>query len=1000
MTPIWNNALQVMNEAVRWVRPGRGVAEGVAAAITELQGDDRLSEVIVVVAPGSTAATLRRLLPRVSGGVAGIRFLTPIDLAVELVDSSISTQRAVTTQLQLAAITSVLSSADCPAVLRGVRDHPATIDALVDMAMALRAAHTAPGAVRSLAGDPSSVRAALVDVVTRARRRLIDLGVRDESATLAALDAVDDGVIAELRLVVVVTDTFHPAQVPFLARLVGRPSSRLVSVVPAPGDAALAGQLGALGCAPPPPTPAVSEPSVVSCPDPDEEVRQVVRQCAQLIDAGVPADAIAVVCAAATYRRPVRDELQRAGVAWSGGAVERLRGSIAGQVLRHVVDGIIDGWDRPNVFRLLSVAPLYTIGEFGAPRRIGQWTALSRQLGLVTDDDWGRARPALDDLNVARRRRWPSGDVDAAPTAKEIADHEALERLLSLVERLRNQSRSVRRATTWGAATKTMLAILGDHIGVSTWRERAWADGPAWQRNAADHVERIVARLAELDHDGVAVPFTPATMRQVTATLLDTPVRRRGDAAGAVSIADIGAAVCIDASHVFVVGLNEGVLPAATVDDLLLGRDLPEPAGAVIEGPRSMASRAERAWDALLHTDAAVTATFARTDLRRGGDLHPSPLLAGLAVEHHESHADGLLGGHLLTVSEQLARLGDDGLSQSWRLFQRATALRARLDPRPTAFDGIVGRHPALTPPSGEWAITALENQARCGQEYFGRNVLKISEETDAATIISIEPAERGSLVHAVFERLTVEWLSLDPGQRPAWLVGEHLADSHRRAIEILDDLAGSIGVHHRLGHGSAWSAERANLVRSIAAAIDDEAGEGVQPVASEHTFAGVPVAGSRFTGKIDRIDLLSEGSLRVTDFKTSKPKALTKANALDDGRRLQLPMYARAADHERASLLGVPSDPAAPAATARYLHIRDAKATPRLLPLDAALVAEFEGHVARLLGDITEGRFVPRPHPSNGFCLMCCVDALGVDELAERARLFELGADEPAEGE
>ncbi|MGZ4702999.1 MAG: hypothetical protein ACXV98_17465, partial [Ilumatobacteraceae bacterium] len=122
--------------AVRWVRPGRDVAVGTTAAIAELQGDDPLSEVMVVVPPGATAATLRRLLPQVSGGVAGIRFLTPIDLAVELVDSSVSTMRAVTTQLQLAAITSVLSSDDCPIVLREVRDHPATIEALVDMAVA------------------------------------------------------------------------------------------------------------------------------------------------------------------------------------------------------------------------------------------------------------------------------------------------------------------------------------------------------------------------------------------------------------------------------------------------------------------------------------------------------------------------------------------------------------------------------------------------------------------------------------------------------------------------------------------------------------------------------------------------------------------------------------------------------------------------------------------------------------------------------------------------
>ena len=972
--------------AVRWVQPGRDVAVGTAAAIAELQGDDRLGEVMVVVPPGATAATLRRLLPQVSGGVAGIRFLTPIDLAVELVDSSVSTMRSVTTQLQLAAITSVLSSDDCPAALRGVRDHPATIEALVDMAVALRAAHIAPVALRALAGDPASVRGALVDVVVRARQRLVEVGVRDESATLAALDGVDDSALAGLRVVLVITDTFHPAHVPFLGRLSAQGSCRVVAVVPAPNDVTLTDQLRAFGCGTMPDPPDVPDPQVISCPDPDEEVRHVVRQCAGLIDDGVPADDIAIVCAAPQYRRPVRDELQRAGIAWSGGAVERLRGSVAGQVLRHVLDGVVDGWDRPNVFRLLSVAPLYPVSDLGAPRRVGQWTSLCRKLGLVTADDWGRAGEALTDSNLVRRRRW-ADDVDAPPTSRERADSEALDRLLSLVERLRAQSRRLFRATTWGAASKSLGVILADHIGASTWRERAWADGPAWQRNAADHVERIVAGLAELDHDGVAVPFTPATMRQIVGTLLDAPVRRRGDAAGAASIVDIGAGVCVGATHIFVVGLNEGVLPMATVDDLLLGRDLPDAAAVVVEGPRALASRAERAWHAILGTGAAVTATLARTDLRRGGEMYASPLLAGMSMQHHESHAAGLLDGHPLTASERLAR-ADGSLAQSPRLARRANALRARLDPKPTEFDGMVGPHPALAPDGKEWSITALERQAGCGLGYFGQFVLHVSEETDAASIVSIEPAERGVLVHAVLERLAGEWLRLDKHQRPPWLQGEHLAAMRQRAIEILDELAAYIGIQHRLGHASAWGAERAHIVRSIDATIDAEAVEGSQPVACEHSFSGVMVAGTSFRGKIDRIDLMPDGGLRVTDFKTGPLSSLT--DVLDGGGRLQLPMYARAADHDRPSLVG-PDPTDAPPATARYLLVREAQATSRPVPLDAALIAEFEAYVARWLAEIANGHFVAKPHSLGDHCLICCVDSLGIEDLAERARLFEV---------
>ncbi|HSB85141.1 MAG TPA: PD-(D/E)XK nuclease family protein, partial [Ilumatobacteraceae bacterium] len=837
-----------------------------------------------------------------------------------------------------------------------------------------------------------SVRAALLEVVTRARQRLVALQVRDESATLAALAHVDDAVLAELRLVLVVTDTFHPAQLPFVARLARQPLCRVVTIIPADADLALAEQLGALGAGTIPPAVSVAPPRVVSCPDPDEEVRHAVRHCTELIDSGVPADEITVVCAARQYRRPVRDELQRAGVAWSGGAVEQLRGAIAGQALRHVLDGVVGEWDRPAVFRLLAVAPVYPLGEYGAPRRIGQWTSLCRRLGLVTVDDWERAPLALVEANASRRRRWPGDDPDGAPTRREVAESEGLERLLSLVSRLEGQSRRVRRATTWTAASRELATILGDHIGAPSWRERAWADGPAWQRNAADHVERLVAGLAELDHDGVAVPYAPATMRQIVSTLLETPVRRRGDAAGAVSIVDISGAVCLDAAHVFVVGVNEGVLPAAVGDDLLLGRDLPPDATEVVEGPRSVASRAERAWHSLLQSDAAVTAFWARADLRRGGAMHASPLLGGLPSEHHESHEAGLRSGHPLSVSEQFARAADPA-SASSRIARRANALRARLEPKPNEFDGMVGAHAALAAPGKQWSITAVEAQARCGLGYFGQHVLHLSEEVDAATIIAIEPKERGVLVHSVFEQLAAEWLAVEKPLRQPWLQGEHLSAMHQRAAEVLDELAAGFGVQHRLGHPSAWSAERAHLLRSIAAVLDAEAAEHCSPVACEHSFSGVPVGGALFRGNIDRIDLMPDGGLRVTDYKTGANIGPTR-NVLDSGRSLQLPLYARAADHDGQLLTG--QDRAdAPPATARYLQVRDAKATSRPVNLDPALIVEFEAYVERWLSEIAAGYFVPRPHPSNGRCLMCCVDSLGIEELGERARLFEPAATE-----
>jgi hypothetical protein len=81
-------------------------------------------------------------------------------------------------------------------------------------------------------------------------------------------------------------------------------------------------------------------------------------------------------------------------------------------------------------------------------------------------------------------------------------------------------------------------------------------------------------------------------------------------------------------------------------------------------------------------------------------------------------------------------------------------------------------------------------------------------------------------------------------------------------------------------------------------------------------------------------------------------------------------------------------------------VHVRDAKAETKEIVLDAQLVSEFEACVARWLAEIGAGQFVPRPHEVNGHCMMCCVDALGVEELAERARLFAPDSDQPVDEE
>ncbi len=184
------------------------------------------------------------------------------------------------------------------------------------------------------------------------------------------------------------------------------------------------------------------------------------------------------------------------------------------------------------------------------------------------------------------------------------------------------------------------------------------------------------------------------------------------------------------------------------------------------------------------------------------------------------------------------------------------------------------------------WSVSAVETFLGCPFRFFARYVLRLEEEPEDEE--TLDPRRQGEIVHGVFERFFQEWQA--QGHRAITLTNLHLA---RQLFEAQVDR--ELG---ELGEAEA-ALERTRLLGSPAAAgLGDavfrmEAERPVPVVERLLEFKltlpfSLTIDGAArmmpLRGKLDRIDLLDDGTFRLIDYKLGWPP--------DRGTALQLPVY------------------------------------------------------------------------------------------------------------
>ena len=454
--------------------------------------------------------------------------------------------------------------------------------------------------------------------------------------------------------------------------------------------------------------------------------------------------------------------------------------------------------------------------------------------------------------------------------------------------------------------------------------------------------------------------------------------------------------------HVFILGLSEGEFPILPAPDIFYSPVERDHHPLPLIRHRS-GEQASLWWQVLSSARRSITLLRPRLDekgapwlpsayweaalaaLQDGGRPAPGVTKLELPVSPRPTVDDAASPAELLlALAEQDALRVPAALMEEWNSSQAAYQLARRRqswDPLP-AFEGFIGEADLLAALAHRyglehvWSASRLGSYGRCPYSFFAATVLGLQPMGDP--VEGFDPMQRGTLLHAVLERL-FHRLAQD---RTA-LTGDNLDLILARLEQCCRDVFGKAPGRFGFKPGLLWDYEQADLRRMLSALLQSEceAAAGCLPYYQELRFGihggDLPSLSLesedglffRLHGVIDRVDRDPSGRLRVVDYKSGSTP-YSQAD-LTRGLAFQSPLYALAVEQ----LL-----PESQVAESYYLHIPNRKPSGQLkfsgrAAEDETVRAAVE-RAAEFIRAVRDGKFpiLPaRPGSGQNACTRTC---------------------------
>ncbi len=454
-------------------------------------------------------------------------------------------------------------------------------------------------------------------------------------------------------------------------------------------------------------------------------------------------------------------------------------------------------------------------------------------------------------------------------------------------------------------------------------------------------VDELLRAHTSIDDTSTSFPATVAMLRRWIETQMFEP--KTGS--GGVQLVDARTAAYGRYDDLFIIGLVDGEWPERPRRSVLYPSVLLIPLGWPRERDILRAARATFRDLLALPIDGVTLSTVS---LENDARVTPSSFL-----EEADDPALSRLGSDVdssvcVTQEDALAHTAmtpDDLPGPAARWWAMRTQDHEWRAPR---FRGAVGaREP------GTYAVRSLEQYLDCPFKYFADRVLKLGEAPDDERLAA--PLRRGLLLHRVFETFFRQWH--DSGHRSitvtnldeARLMFGRLAEDAIRRLPAVDQAVSRSWIF-----GSAAAPGLADRLFQLEVSRPADVVERLTEFRVDGTFVvgtGERSRRVRLRGVVDRVDLFSDGTFRVVDYKANR--------APSRSRSLQLPLYARSVEQQLGTRDGRPWR----AVDAAYVAFGE----PRLqVPLGrrgfVKAVTDGEGRALDVLDQIERGDYPVRP--------------------------------------